>query len=111
MQAKPPRVGSKGEEAFALHCRVEKLNPEREFRFYPERKWRFDFCFPAQLIGIEIEGGTWTGGRHNRGAGFEKDAEKYNQAAKMGYRILRYSTQMVLNGDAINDILELLRPA
>ena len=102
---------SRGEAAFALHCRAEKLNPEPEFRFCPDRRWRFDFCFPANKLGIEIEGGTWTVGRHNRGSGYEKDMVKYNTAAKMGYRVLRYSTQMVLNGDAINDVLELLRPA
>ena len=95
---------SSGEEAFALHCRVEKLNPRREFKFHPDRKWRFDFAFPAQMLAIEIEGR----GRHQSFGGFVKDAEKYNTAVKMGWRVLRYTPQMVMRGDAINDVLEIL---
>ena len=100
---------SKGEEAFALHCRVEELSPEREYMFHPERKWRFDFAFPAQKIAVEIEGGIWNAGAHTRGRHFESDAAKYNAAAKMGWRVLRYSTEMVLRADAINDVLEVLK--
>ena len=90
---------------FALHCRAEKLFPVREFKFHADRKWRFDFCFPTIMLAIEIEGGF--GGRHQRG-GFAKDIEKYNTATKMGWRVLRYTTAMVIQGDAINDVLEFL---
>jgi len=102
------KILSKGEEAFALHCRVEELSPEREYRFHPVRKWRFDFAFPAEKLAIEIEGGIWTGGAHNRGLHFQSDAEKYNAAVKLGWRVLRYSTEMVLRADAINDVLAVL---
>jgi len=54
------------EAAFALHCRAHKLNPVPEFKFHPVRKWRADFAFPAHMILIEIEGGVWVNGRHNR---------------------------------------------
>jgi len=104
-----PRAGSKGEEAFALHCRVEGISYMREHKFHPERKWRFDFAFPKPMLAIEIEGGTWTAGAHSRGKGFQEDCEKYNAAAKLGWRVLRYSTEMVMRGEAINDVLELLR--
>ncbi len=100
---------SPGEEAFALHCRAEDLHPERECQFHPERKWRFDFAFHKPMIAVEIEGGIWNAGRHNRGSSFEKDAEKYNAAAKLGWRVMRYSTEMVMRGEAINDVLEVLR--
>jgi very-short-patch-repair endonuclease len=99
---------SKGEEEFALYCRSEHLVPEREYRFHPNRRWRFDFAFPDEMLAVEIEGGIWTGGRHGRGAGFEKDCEKYNHAAIMGWTVLRYSTQMVMDGTAINDVLEVI---
>lgn len=100
-----PKEGSPGEEAFAFHCRVEKLTPKRELVFHHTRKWRFDFAFPEQMIAIEIEGR----GRHQSFGGFDKDCEKYNAAAKQGWRVLRYTPAMVMRGDAINDVLEILR--
>ena len=99
-----PQAGSPGEEAFALHCRAEKLTLEREFIFHSTRKWRFDFAIPSRHIAIEIEGR----GRHQSFGGFESDAKKYNAAAKLGWRVLRYTPAMVMRGDAINDVLEIL---
>jgi very-short-patch-repair endonuclease len=99
---------SQGEEAFALHCKYEKLSPEREFRFAEPRRWRFDFAFLGQKLAVEIEGGTWTGGRHSRGSGMAADMEKYNTAVKLGWRVLRYDTKMVLDGTAINEVIEIL---
>ncbi len=103
-----PKRLSPGEEAFALHCRVEGISYCREWRFHPDRKWRFDFAFLKPMIAIEIEGGTGTYGRHQRPGGFKSDCEKYNAAAKLGWRVLRYTTGMVMAGDAINDVMEAL---
>jgi very-short-patch-repair endonuclease len=102
-----PKALSPGEESFALHCKVEGLYPEREFVFAPPRKWRFDFYFPNIKVAVEDEGGYF--GRHQRPGGFEKDAEKYNTAARMGITVLRYTTRMVMDGTAIADVLEALR--
>lgn len=63
--------------------------PVPEFQFYPERKWRFDYAWPASFVALEVEGATWAKGRHNHGAGFQKDREKYNFATMMGWRVLR----------------------
>jgi hypothetical protein len=38
---------------------------------------------------IEIEGGIWLQGRHNRATGFIADMEKYNEATLSGWRIFR----------------------
>jgi very-short-patch-repair endonuclease len=100
-----PQPLSKGEEAFALHCRVEELQPVREYVFHSTRKWRFDFAFVEQKIAIEVEGR----GRHQSDGGFAKDAEKYNAAAKLGWRVLRYTPAMVYRADAINDVMEILK--
>jgi very-short-patch-repair endonuclease len=97
---------SPGEEAFALHCRAEKLQPVREFRFHPERKWRFDFAFLQHGLAVEIEGGAWNAGRHTRGSGFEADCRKYAEAAMLGWRVMRFSTQMVMSGEAIDFVLK-----
>jgi hypothetical protein len=65
--------------------------PEREYRFCPPRKWRMDYAYPAQRVGIEVDGGIWLpgGGHHTRGQGWLDDAEKLNTAASMGWRMLR----------------------
>ena len=102
---KVPKELSEGEEAFALHCRAESLRPVREHRFHSVRKWRFDFAFLAEKIAVEIEGI----GRHQTIGGFKKDAKKYNAAALEGWRVLRYTTDMVKRGDAIADVLEVLK--
>ena len=75
--------------------------PEAEFRFAPPRRWRFDLVFHPQRLAVEIEGAIWQGGRHTRGAGFEKDAEKYAEALIRGWRVLRVSTGMVRDGRAL----------
>lgn len=63
---------------------------EREFKFC-ERFWRFDFAWPDHKVALEVDGGIWLkgGGRHTRGAGWLKDAEKLNTAASLGWRLLR----------------------
>jgi very-short-patch-repair endonuclease len=106
---KLPKELSPGEEAFALHCRAEHLTPEREYLFYPGRKWRFDFSFPERKLAVEIEGGSGIYGRHQRPGGFKKDCLKYNAAAMMGWCVLRYTTDMVIDGTAIADVLDVLK--
>ena len=64
--------------------------PVREYMFHPSRKWRFDFAWPSKKIAMEIEGGAWISGRHNRGSGFTNDMIKYNAACELGWRVLRY---------------------
>jgi very-short-patch-repair endonuclease len=67
----------------------------REYLFARPRRWRFDFAHPCTMVAIEIEGGTWVNGRHTRGSGFEADCEKYNAAAILGWRVLRFTTTML----------------
>lgn len=67
-----------------------------EHRFAaPARQWRFDFAQLESRVAIELDGGTWAGGRHTRGAGFERDCEKLNTAAQLGWRIFRLTPQML----------------
>lgn len=82
---------------------------QREFRFHPTRRWRFDLAWPDLLVACEIEGGTWNGGRHTRGSGFEGDCEKYNEAALLGWSVLRVTSKMVKDGTARRNVRTLLR--
>jgi hypothetical protein len=81
--------------------------PVPEFRFHAARKWRFDWAWPGANEGplaLEIEGGVFMQGRHSRGAGMVKDMEKYNEAAVMGWRVLRV-TPKDLESAATFDLL------
>ncbi len=75
--------------------------PEREYRFCAERRYRADFAWPAYKLLVEVEGGIWTRGRHVRPKGFENDCEKYNLAALLGYRVLRFPERMIRTGGAV----------
>lgn len=79
---------------------------EKQYRFWEGRKFAFDFADPKFMIAIEIEGGIWIQGRHNRGSSFEKDMEKYNMATVLGWRLLRFSTKMVEDGIAIDYLIK-----
>lgn len=78
-----------------------------EFKFHPTRKWRFDIAWPEKQIAVEYEGATWIAGRHTRGSGFAKDCEKYNSAVCLGWKVLRFTAEMVKSGEALATILKL----
>lgn len=90
---------------FSALCRGEGLpEPVAEFRFHNQRRWRFDYAFPAQKIAVEVEGGIWSGGRHTRGAGFLKDMEKYNAATALGWRVLRTTPKGLTGPELLGDL-------
>jgi very-short-patch-repair endonuclease len=62
-------------------------DPEYEYKFHPSRKWKFDIAFINHKIAIEVDGGIWIMGGHNRGAQIKKDWEKRNTATSMGWKI------------------------
>jgi len=82
--------------AWALRTLAPWLKePEREYRFSPPRRWRFDFAWPDEKVAVEVEGGTWSFGRHVRGRGYAADCEKYNAAVIDGWRVLRFTGGML----------------
>jgi len=97
-------AGSKGEIALAGQLHARGISYERELMLIPGRRFRFDFLLAEFALVIEVEGGTWSGGRHTTGAGFKSDCVKYNAALELGYRVLRYTTDMVTRGEAIAQI-------
>lgn len=94
-------TASKLENSMRFHLQAMGLPFVSEHRFC-KRMWRFDFAIPELLIGIECEGGIFTGGAHTRGAHYESDLEKYNAAALLGWRVLRFSGDMISSGYAIS---------
>ena len=90
------------EQELEFQIRAVRIpQPEREYRFAPPRRWRFDMAWPDQMVAVECEGGVWTRGRHTRGAGFIADCEKYNRAALDGWCVLRFTSEHIHRGDAV----------
>lgn len=75
--------------------------PEREVVFAKPRRWRFDMAWPRAMVALELDGATWTGGRHSRGVGYARDCEKLNAATLAGWRVLRVTGDMVRKGQAL----------
>lgn len=70
--------------------------PEPEHRFHESRRWRFDYSWPEHRVALEVEGGVWTRGRHTRPLGFLNDCQKYNNAAALGWIVLRVTPQNLM---------------
>jgi very-short-patch-repair endonuclease len=83
--------------------------PAREYRFHPRRRWRFDFAWPLYKVAAEVDGGIYSRGRHVRGSGFERDAEKRNAAVLAGWQVLHFTSRHVKSGTAVQAIESLMR--
>ncbi|MEN2997553.1 MAG: hypothetical protein ABDH28_00725 [Brevinematia bacterium] len=73
---------------------------EKEYRFAIHRGfgYRFDYAIPSIKVAIEIEGGVYIYGRHNNPIGYTEDVIKYNIATLEGWRVYRFTTEMLRKG-------------
>jgi hypothetical protein len=69
--------------------------PEREFKFHPVRLWRFDIAWPELKVAVELHGGLWVGGGHNRGVQMQSDYSKINSAQLLGWTVLQFGTDQI----------------
>ena len=107
---------SEAEALLAVQLEQAGIPFEREYRFAPPRRWRADFAtqrpgalFPDVFpLLVEIDGGGYVAGRHSRGTGIEKDAEKQSAAAILGYRVIRCTPAQVNDGRALSWIKQAL---
>ena len=100
------------EDHLVLVCGMVGLPvPDREVVFARPRRWRFDLAWPDRKLAVEVEGGGYVYGRHARPAGFEADCEKYNEAALLGWTVLRVTPHMVDDGRALAVIERALKGA
>lgn len=107
-----PYKARKGESEVSIllreHLRELDVFVHPEHKFHPTRKWRFDWADIPNKVAFEIEGGIWIRGRHSRGAGYQGDLDKYNQAIVLGWTCFRFSTEDVLTGKARQTVLDFL---
>lgn len=113
-------------ELFEKQYKSFNLPPlQREVKFHPTRKWRFDYGIvllktkPITPIGIEIlefkiaieiEGGTFVAGKHTRPAGYQNDCEKYNEAQRLGWSVLRFTKTDVVEDKVCRYIWNFIYP-
>ena len=110
LRHRDPKPPSRLEARF-LHLWETAGGPhlEKEFRFHPPRRWRADFAHLPTRTLIEVEGGIFIQGRHNRAVGFLGDIEKYFEAALAGWRVLRLSERELTSGTIARIIAFLAR--
>ena len=73
------------------------------------RMYRADFLCPTFKVIVEINGGQFVSGRHNRGGeGYENDIAKINLAQMHGYRVLQFTYQMLQRGEHLTLIEQLI---
>lgn len=85
--------------------------PQTEYLFDTQRKWRIDLAWPESQIAMEIEGGVWMRTKSGRSKGhahpkrFMSDMEKYNEVALSGFCLLRVTPGQARDGTAVNLLL------
>ncbi|GAA5141088.1 hypothetical protein GCM10023213_24740 [Prosthecobacter algae] len=96
LRYRAPKSPSSLEARFLMLWKhVKGPDLEKEYRFHHERRWRSDFAHVGARVLIEIEGGIWVNGRHNRAAGFNADLEKYLAAGLAGWRVFRFGPDQI----------------
>lgn len=91
---------------FVATARAHGLpEPIPEFKFHPTRKWLIDYAWPnessdgVQGVALEIEGGAFRGPGHRSVGVFLRNIEKYNEAAILGWILIRVTTDQVKSGE------------
>lgn len=90
-----------------LWRRIEEAGlpqPVKEYRWARDegRMYRCDGAYLEDRILLEVEGGIFMrgGGGHNRPMHFQDDCAKYNLAALLGWRVLRFTKDMIKSNEA-----------
>ena len=93
-------------------------NAKTDFAFDEDRNWNFDFAWPDLKIAAEVDGGNRmaviskrTGkpvaiGRHTLSA----DYSKINAATAQGWRVFRFTPEMIKSGEAFGTLQDALEP-
>lgn len=77
--------------------------PVPQYRAVAERRWKWDLAWPAHNLLVEVDGGQYTGGRHQRPGrwGADNDAEKQSTAAALGWVTMRFTRKMIEDSRAV----------
>lgn len=115
-----PGVKAHAADTLVFQLKIERLPPaEREYRFHPTRRYRFDIAWPDRKLALEIEGVVYPDkrdddrtvlrGRHVTPKGFRDDCIKYGEAFALGWTVLRVLPEQILDGSALRWLTARLR--
>ncbi len=124
-------------DQFEAQLKAEKIRAlfTPEYKFHPDRKWRIDWALVKVKLAIELNGGVHAravrcnhcgsavtrtlntgavvsvreGGRHNSAGGYVKDLEKLNALCIAGWRVLQFTSETIISGDAVSQVVALLK--
>jgi len=109
------------EDLFFSQCQSEGLPlPERQVRLIPQTRkdpantggkmtrHKVDFVWKDARVVLEVQGGTWSGGRHTRGKGYEGDCWKMAHLQLEGFTVYFATSGQVKRGEALSWIAEAL---
>lgn len=103
-QKQMPREKAKLYEWLADFAKRNFLSAVTEYQFHPRRKWRFDWAFLDPIkVAIEFDG-LYGGGAHTSVNMVAKDSEKMNQAAILGWVVIRVNSASLRDGSGYRDI-------
>lgn len=110
---KSEHMDVRGLPPLCVRCDEESLTVDdgQDHPYQHTRDFRCDFAWPVPRLIVEVEGGTYTGGRHVTGKGFERDAEKYARLTLDGWTVLRVTRLMVTSGEALSMVEKALAKA
>jgi very-short-patch-repair endonuclease len=108
------QANSRFEDLLAFQCKALGFPaPERQYLFAKTlgRKFVADFCWVAQKLICEVNGGIWKkgGGAHSRPANIQRDVEKAQAAIVLGYTLLPVTTDQVRKGEAVKLLESVLK--
>ena len=108
-------------QEFETFLYKNKIHFEKEVMykklFNTKRQFRADYVLykinnggiNELFITVEINGGQFIKGRHNRGGkGYEKDLQKINLAQKNGYTVFQYTFEMLKRREYIEDFNQII---
>lgn len=104
-RVKLPTKGELAAQTIIEWCEREGLPvPRTEYLFANgiARKWRFDLAWPLlgeSPLAVEVNGGGWVNGRHNRGSSLEAEYTKLSHAAALGWRVIPITYAQLQRGD------------
>lgn len=85
---------------------VLKVPFETEYPFASsiDRAWKWDIAFLEQKLAVEVDGGIWVKGAHGHPLTILRNMQKRNWGARLGWRILSFSTDEAKKGQALSFI-------